>query len=117
MLKNCAHPAALMRLARRCCLSRWAVCTVAGTIVSCAWTRDRATLWWTSWRWRRTAVVSPLGIGETVGAVVPVAAGIARSIARLHPAEAGLEGTVYPQHHLLHDVAADLAVVGHRLVA
>src|SRR5262245_16480629 len=58
-------------------------------------------------------MLTHLRVGEGVVAVASVEAGVSRRLARLHPAEVGLESTVYPLHHLLHDLAVDFAIFWH----
>jgi hypothetical protein len=52
-----------------------------------------------------------LGIGEAVVAVATVEAGVSRCLARLHPAEKGVEGALYPLYYVLQDLAVDFAVL------
>jgi hypothetical protein len=55
--------------------------------------------------------VAELWISEAAIAITSMQARVARCLARFHPAEERLEGAIYPQHHILQDVAVDFSVL------
>jgi hypothetical protein len=62
------------------------------------------------------AMLSDLGIGETIVAVTSMKTGIARRLPFTHTAEERLKRAVHAQHHVLQELAMNLAIVRHDLL-